>query len=416
MKIRPSLRIYFLSSMLITGIVAISAMSVVSFNFYVAGIDFEMSKAMHNSAYQQAVSNGKPIEINGFTVASRWQDLPVEITEHFDKAELVDNELLKFVDGNPLFAPPKAGYFIMKSNRNDKVRYLSSMFSNDTNLIPISGTDPQILNLFIIAFIAIIFISIIPFVILRKVAIPIEQLIIWAKQLNKKNLSQQVPKFHYSELDKLAGILHSSLSSVQESLEREQKFLAYASHELRTPIAVTRTNTELLQKMMTKEISKEKQLEVLKRIERAGLTMTGLTETLLWLNRRQDKTLPLKNIALGSFINNLVDELSYLLSGKQVEINVQCDDTSLELPEALLRIVISNLIRNAFQHTIEGTVTIVQSQHRLVIENQNSSSQQNKDELGFGLGLELTQRLIKQQGWEYKNKATEKGHYNEIRL
>ncbi|WP_244225164.1 histidine kinase dimerization/phospho-acceptor domain-containing protein [Vibrio aquaticus] len=62
-------------------------------------------------------------------------------------------------------------------------------------------------------------------------------------------------------------------------------FLGYASHELRTPIAVTRNNSELLCKMISKGIPSEKQLVVLDRIERAGFTMTDLTETLLWLNQ-----------------------------------------------------------------------------------------------------------------------------------
>ncbi|MEF1230904.1 HAMP domain-containing sensor histidine kinase, partial [Vibrio fortis] len=190
----------------------------------------------------------------------------------------------------------------------------------------------------------------------------------------------------------------SSLSSVQESLEREQRFLGYASHELRTPIAVTRTNSELLRKMITKQLPAEKQLEVLDRIERAGFTMTDLTETLLWLNRQEGKSLPSYPVSLGKSIQQIVGELGYLLQGKSVEVTTTVDQTTLELPEGLCRIVISNLIRNAFQHTENGIVEIAQAGDTLSIVNRNTEPKIGRDDLGFGLGLELTQRLIAQYG------------------
>jgi len=196
-------------------------------------------------------------------------------------------------------------------------------------------------------------------------------------------------------------LIQSSLGSVQESLEREQRFLGYASHELRTPIAVVRTNSELLRKMISKGITPEKQIAVLDRIERAGFTMTDLTETLLWLNRQEGKSLPSKRIHVGALTRQVESELHYLLKGKPVDVNVSIDDSELELPEGLCRIVITNLIRNAFQHTQNGDVDIVLMNNQLTIASRDSDKDVEREELGFGLGLELTKRLIEQYGWEY---------------
>ncbi|WP_351122015.1 hypothetical protein [Shewanella sp. T24-MNA-CIBAN-0130] len=44
---------------------------------------------------------------------------------------------------------------------------------------------------------------------------------------------------------------------------------------------------------------------------------------------------------------------------------------------------------------------IEQSGHRVNIENHCDSSAYDADDLGFGLGLELTQKLIAQYGWYY---------------
>ncbi|AWI80646.1 sensor histidine kinase [Parazoarcus communis] len=411
MKIRPSLRRYFLGSILVTGIVTIAAMAYVSYHFYFLGVDFSISDVMRTTAHQAAVSDGKPQELNGFTVATRWEDLPAAVRSHLDESEMVDERLLKFVDGNPLFSPPKARYFAIRLNRGGEQRYVSSMFVSDSHTLDAPKDPPDFLYIFAIALVAISLFSLVPVLLLKKVATPIERLTTWAKDLGREALDKPAPKFHYSELDSLAQLVLSSLRSVQESVEREKLFLGYASHELRTPIAVTRANSELLRKMIDKGISSTRQLEVLGRIERAGLTMTDLTETLLWLNRHSEKSLPTSPVELDGLIEKLVEELSYLLSGKTVDVAIRCEPTVLALPEALCRIVISNLIRNAFQYTWSGRVDISLTGKKLEILNINEADEERNDELGFGLGLELTERLVDRQGWGYSNKETGAGRH-----
>ncbi|WP_275667291.1 HAMP domain-containing sensor histidine kinase [Vibrio sp. Isolate24] len=273
---------------------------------------------------------------------------------------------------------------------------------------------PQFIYIVFVAIAAILAFSLILIAFIRSVSTPVEELKDWAKSLDKEKLSQPIPGFDYRELNTLAEIIKSSLSSVQEGLEREQRFLGYASHELRTPIAVTRTNSELLKKMILKKLDEDKQLEVLERIERTGYTMTDLTETLLWLNRQEDKTLPFSDLVIGDLITQIDHELEYLLQGKAVKVSLNVDETKHSLPLGLCRIVITNLVRNAFQHTYQGEVSIEQAESRLVITNRNLSHGEREEELGFGLGLELTERLISQYGWYYENSAIEYGRRVEV--
>lgn len=432
MKIRPSLKAYFLVMMIITGISIITIMSVVSFNYFLTGVNFSLSNAMRAQAFKRHVSDGNPVRLNDFFIASRWEDLPEKIKTKLNENDLIENELLKEIDGNPLIEKPEAGYFVMKLISNDnQVRYVSTMFhKNNIGRSPrhkIVREAPPFLYLILIALGLMFVFALVPYIIIRKVATPIEKLMNWTKNLDNKQLSQPIPDFHYSELNNLASIVQSSLRSVQEGLDREQRFLGYASHELRTPIAITRTNTELLRKMIEKDISVDKQLQVLERIERASFNMTDLTETLLWLNRKTDKSIPLISISIGKLTEQLLEELTYLLSGKNVEVKIKTDETVLLLPQALCRIVINNLLRNALQHTTEGKIKIIQAGSKLIINNREFDSQeienieqiektenQLKNELGFGLGLELTERLIQHYAWQYKNVATKDGHYVEI--
>lgn len=406
MKIRRSLRLYFLFAMLLTGSLTIIAMSGVAVSYFFSGLDLAMTGFMRTQAYQVQLTDNTPVKINDLTVARRWQDLPQPIQDNLDPNELVLNEVLKKVVGIPLIDPPKAGYFAMKMEYKGDVRYASVLFL-DNEYTP--GELPQFIYIVFVAIGAIFAFSLILIAFIRSVSTPVEQLKDWAKSLDKEKLSQPIPGFDYNELNTLAEIIRSSLSCVQESLEREQQFLGYASHELRTPIAVTRTNTELLKKMIIKQLAQDKQLEVLERIERAGYTMTDLTETLLWLNRQEDKTLPFSDLSIGELVTQIGSELQYLLQGKEVKVDLNVDETKHSLPQGLCRIVITNLVRNAFQHTYQGEVLIEQSGGRLVITNRNLSGGDREEELGFGLGLELTERLIHKYGWHYENKTVKSG-------
>ncbi|MEZ9553029.1 sensor histidine kinase [Vibrio breoganii] len=404
MKIRHSLRLYFLAVMLLVGSMTIIIMSGIAISYFFSGMGAAMEASMRTQAHQLKPVDNHPMTLGEMTVASRWQDLPLSIRHIFKENEVVPNKLLKHVEGIPLITPPKAGYFVLKVVEKNDITYVSLQLPEKTDNTHFRDEEfPHIFSIIFTALGALCLFSATLFGILRTVSTPIENLREWTKSLDKDQLKQPVPHFQFSELNSLASIVQSSLSSVQDSLDRETQFLGYASHELRTPIAVIRSNTELLRKMVSRDVDKARQDEVLKRIERTVFTMTDLTETLLWLNRREDRPLQPKTIALGELITQIRYDLSYLLQGKQVNVLLESDDSRLDLPLGLCRIVITNLIRNAFQHTYHGEVEIKQIGKELQINNYNLTDNGSEQELGFGLGLELTERLIKRYGWHYEN-------------
>nr|WP_238937612.1 HAMP domain-containing sensor histidine kinase [Pseudoalteromonas sp. S16_S37] len=198
------------------------------------------------------------------------------------------------------------------------------------------------------------------------------------------------------------------MRSVQESVEREQRFLAYASHELRTPIAVISSNVELIQKLLDRDAPKQKLIVGLNRIERAVSTMGTLIETLLWLNRGESHHVCIDKISISKLIQQLTSELEYLIRDKRVELVVDTDDTQMSLPNTVCRIVLQNVIRNAYIHTNEGVVSIIQTGPQVIIKNIDYLPE-SSTELGFGLGLELTQKLILQYQWQFVSEEGENG-------
>lgn len=249
--------------------------------------------------------------------------------------------------------------------------------------------------------------------IMQKIAKPIESLKVWAKSLDQDNIKKQLPDFTYNELNILASIIQTSLMSTHKSLDREQRFLSYASHELRTPISVIRSNVDLIKRLSEMNPLTNKQQLTLQRIERAGLTMSDLTDTLLWLSRtgdQQDQEVVLEPVNLHEKINLLCDELNYLLNSKDVEVTIKNEEhtqNSVEIAAIACHIVLTNLVRNAYQHTQQGNVHISLSGSRVTIINTNEEANSQKAELGYGLGLQLSEKIIKHQGWFYEIENTE---------
>lgn len=385
---------------------------------FFSGLDSATASFLHSQAVFIELDDTKQsVKIGDITVTAHWNDLPKLILDHFDESKLVPNTLAKEVEGYPVFSPPDYVYFLLKVQENDKVKYVSMVLNERASNSGKADEFPLFLYVVFIAAGALMIFSVVLFVIFKQVTVPVEALMHWAKTFSETELKKPTPDFNYSELNILADIIKSSLNLVQNSLEREKRFLGYASHELRTPIAITRTNAELLQKMIEKNINQEKQLEVLDRIERAGVNMTALTETLLWLNRQEDKALPKTSIVLGVFIKQIVHDLNYLLQGKTVELTIATDNYELQVPDALCRIIITNLIRNAFQYTHSGHVIIQQVNHRIAITNKTYDSDNNaliNNELMSGLGLELTEKLVNKYGWLYRSFTIEEGYFVEL--
>ena len=420
MKIQPSLKLFFIVVMLLFGLAMATSFSALTLNYFSRGLDRGVGLSMREAAEADGVKDGEPALILGYHIAASWQDLPEQIKAAFDNTPPTERyRLEKKVFGSGLFGPPEEIYLALKViNKSGQTRY-TAKYINKADVPPKPKNHPVIPHIVWIAVFAIVsigFFLLVVIFIIRKVTKPVEALKDWAKSLDAEKLKQPIPDFQYSELNMLAEIVNSSLNSVQETLDRELQFLSYASHELRTPISVVRANTELLRKLQEKEGVISKQSAVLARIDRAGKTMTNLTETLLWLSR-DDANLPdSEQIDIVQLIEQLVAELSYLLDNKPVQLQVETEPYIVNAAEIPCRIVLANLIRNAFQHTLEGKVSIVQVKGSMSIVNSSKDRVVDTSDLGFGLGLQLTKKLADRYGWLYRDKIEDSCYQVQIRF
>lgn len=362
-------------------------------------------------------NNGKVEQVVlEYHVTTDWQKVPQPVRNYFPTIPEETEELhSKFVDW-AYIAPPKKIYSLLVLNRDGKQVFVSRYNENIHDEMASEHEDDFFIDPMVIIILVglsgiIIFILVLLYV-FKKIAVPMESLQTWGKQLKLTELGKARPDFRFKELNDLAALIHDNLASVADSVEREQTFLSYASHELRTPIAVMRSNSALLEKV--NPYPSEKEREIRDRIQRASFTMKSMTETLLWLSRDGNADMQIESTKLGVLVSNAQTELAYLLAGKNVEVNVCTDQSSVPLAVVPSMIVLNNLLRNAFQHTQCGQVDILQRGSEVIINNiEHDSNDFNglEEELGFGLGMQLVEKLTTQFTWPFSVSQGQNGYH-----
>lgn len=240
---------------------------------------------------------------------------------------------------------------------------------------------------------------------------PLNELAIMAKSVDEKNpdLSFEIMK-NKTEIGEVAKTLNQTMNRIHQYHQREKQFLQNASHELRTPIAVVGSALDIID-LRTSQ-GKTNIADQHMNIRRANKNMAELTEALLFLNRKSSRDVSCNALNLQQLSATLINEHKYLINGKDVQVElVDTECIDYQLPTALCRIVLSNLIRNAFEHTRAGIVKVEVSELTVVITNSNSgatkkvnisSGQGDTHSHGFGIGLDIVGKIVEQQDWQFE--------------
>lgn len=420
MKPIISLRALLVSSLLGLGLILIGAYSLVSKEHFIRGLDAAMASNMEMAArtYSQVFGKEKSKttkEFSGFDISTQWSRMPAYARDAFPQGPDEAARLLKHEDST-LFHRPSLVIFAMRYDTTDGPLFLSRKLSppDASEVLPEAARRNRFFSL-MVSLLVLGFISVMGWLLLRHVSGPMAALRAWTHSLDNEKLSYPPPDFSYPELNEMAELIRNSLHSVQQAVERERRFLRHASHELRTPITTIRSNIELQRKLAKNRDKLEDEQCIMDRIDRASQTMKHLTETLLWLNHEPDTPLKPETVDLPALIRELAAEMGYMLEGKPVTTEISTTPFSCTVPRIPARIILGNLIRNAYQHCWEGVVVIEQRDSHIEISNpvqpdSQETSGKTPEGTGYGLGLELTTTLSNKIGWRYTSGLKENLH------
>jgi two-component system, OmpR family, sensor histidine kinase CiaH len=143
-----------------------------------------------------------------------------------------------------------------------------------------------------------------------------------------------------------------ALIPIRRSWEKQQRFVADASHELRTPTAVIQAQTELLFRHPAHSIEQESPniAVILKESKRMG----KLVDDLLTLARSDSNQLQIQSsiIGLDSLLSEVIDQFRLLAHTKEIEITTDLHSPlSLWGDEGRIRQLLIILLDNALKFT-----------------------------------------------------------------
>jgi two-component system, OmpR family, sensor kinase len=161
-----------------------------------------------------------------------------------------------------------------------------------------------------------------------------------------------------SELEQVASTLNEAFDRLRLAVEQERRFMADASHELRTPISVLRAETEWA---LDRDRSPQQYKDALTVCRRAAHRMQDIAERLLTLVRAEVAPDPqeMMPVAMGTLIEDVVGWLAPMAQERGVRMNVSGDPFTVSGDAEQLREALNNVIANAILYNREGgSVTI----------------------------------------------------------
>jgi signal transduction histidine kinase len=256
-------------------------------------------------------------------------------------------------------------------------------------------------------------------VVMRRAIAPVAQLAKVVADIDLDHLSAgdhkriETSRFGDDEVGVLAGTIEKTLERISAFIARERYFTGSASHELRTPITVITGALELLE---DSDLSAADGMAI-DRVRRATLDMKATVEMFLCLAREIDDGLYDEHFLVLPLVSQAVDQQRYLLSGKCVDVSIDNLATPRICghPQAF-SIAVNNLVRNAFEHTLDGQgpIHILLNAHELLVTNQvggDTDASHTPIEAStthrYGLGLGIVQRLCERNGWLFSLRVDE---------
>ncbi|MCM2278119.1 MAG: HAMP domain-containing histidine kinase [Oligoflexia bacterium] len=259
---------------------------------------------------------------------------------------------------------------------------------------------------------------------------PVNAIIEKARQLGSANLSERLPvPAAEDELRRLSVTLNELLDRLQRAFESQERFVADASHELKTPLAILRGELDL---MRSRERSPEETSQFLATASQELDHLSRLVADLLTLARMDAgaASLSLQPTRMDELVIETLSRLEPLARAKDVGFSFELvpQDSAEEPPagenlfeisadDDLLRILAKNLVENAIKFSPPGSTVRARledevSAVRFTVENRGPSIPpelqakiferfvraplpgRNANEVpGAGLGLPIAKRI-----------------------
>ncbi len=220
------------------------------------------------------------------------------------------------------------------------------------------------------------------------------------------------------EIHALVRALNQLFDRVQSALRRERQFTADAAHELRTPLAVLKTNLQVALAKSREAGPRHALEQALAGVDRATHAVAQLL-VLARADAQQTRTLLNSTVDLRDVAVGVVSAMSQPAYERDIDLGMgACDEALVRGDATALHLLLRNLVDNAVRYTPRGGVVTVGTwrdragswvevaddgvgvavEQRAEIFRRFRRGAQAGGESGSGLGLSIVQRIADLHG------------------
>lgn len=224
------------------------------------------------------------------------------------------------------------------------------IFSNESNKV--------ISFVMIVIILAISTVLTLADIIRRKVMVdkPVNEILNATDKIASGDFSVRLKPSHtygkFDEFDSIKENLNKMASELQKSEVLKTDFISNVSHELKTPIAIIKSYSALLER----EQDPEKRAEYRHQISTASTRLSDLVGNILKLNKLENQSLTIERetLRLNEMLEECIVSFESVIEKKGLLLECDIDEIVISSSRSYLEIVWNNLISNAIKFTEEG--------------------------------------------------------------
>ncbi len=231
---------------------------------------------------------------------------------------------------------------------------------------------------------------------------PIDEITEVAREIQASDLSRRIAwQGPDDELTRLANTFDGMLERLDRAFSSQRRFLADTSHDLRTPLAVIRSNVDVV--AADDEATIDEWKEVGGVIQRNVERMSAMIEALLAAARLQTGKAQAVTLDLGGLVGAKAAEYENVASANQVTLAAHVGPAIVEGVEVTLDRALSNLLDNALSASDPGSVITLGSGVEahwawMAVQDRGPGLPEVPESGRIGLGLSIATQIAEAHG------------------
>jgi two-component system, OmpR family, heavy metal sensor histidine kinase CusS len=235
----------------------------------------------------------------------------------------------------------------------------------------------------------------------RRILKPIQEITRATKSIDYKDLSMRVKVENVDiEMKELVNSLNEMMARLEKSFKYIAQFSSHVSHELKTPLAILRGESEFA---LRSDRSPEEYRQVLKSSLEEISRMTKIIDDLLLLTKLdyQPEVFHFERFDLVEFFREINDSAKILAEPKGLEVQTDLPQAAIYIrgDRVHLRRLFFNLINNAIKFTAEGAV-------KLTVKGNGKQAYVSVADTGVGIPSELLPQIF-EKFFHYESYSTD---------